>query len=432
MNIRRVGYWIYDACFRGGAVRKNLADIERILNGGEPLQSVVDGYRKSIFQYAMRQVPFYQSTRSQRFEELPVINKMIIKSQPDQFMSPEYADQKLHKMSTSGSTGTPFSVYQEMNKRYRVLAEILAFHPEGFKVRDHLVFIRGLTSATRKPAWKLWGMNMTLLDAADLSDARLDSLREDFQHYREKTMLFGYASVYERLGKYMLAKGDESKSFPHICAVITASESLSPAARDALQRVFKAPVLSRYSNQEMGILGQQLDHEDFFVLNTASYYFEVFDLERDVPVADGTQGRIVITDLFNHAMPLLRYDTGDIGTLETKIIQGKPRRVLTTLEGRRVDLICNTRGDFMSPHTITNYLWEFPEIVQYQLIQKAQKNYEVHLNVKSKFLQEGRLRAVLKQCLGEDAEIQISYVNEIPVMASGKRKVYVNEWKKSA
>lgn len=430
MNIRRIGYWLRDSLFHGGSVRKHFADVERILNGNESAQRTIDGYREAIFQYAMQQAPFYRATGATRFEELPVIDKLVIKSQYNQFLSPEYLNQKVRKMSTSGSTGTPFSIIQDMNKRWRGVADILAFHPDGFRIRDHIVMFRGITPMTQLSAWRQWELNITLLDASDLSDARLDTLREDFQQFREKTMLYGYASVYERLSRYMLAKGDEAKVFSNVCAVVTVSESLSPSARDILRRIFKVPILSRYANQEMGVLGQQIDREDFYVLNTASYHFEIFDMNQDVPVADGTLGRIVITDLFNHAMPLLRYDTGDVGVMETKIVDGKPRRVLTTLEGRRSDLLCNTRGEFVSHYAFINFFWAFPEIVQYQVIQKTQTSYEVHLNVKSKFLREEEVVVFFKHLLGKNVGVKFIYVDEIPVLASGKRKICVNEWKK--
>ena len=73
-------------------------------------------------------------------------------------------------------------------------------------------------------------------------------------------------------------------------------------------------------------------------------------------------------------------------------------------------------------------MWEFQGVRQFQFIQKKKREYVLKLNVdKDTFMQEDKIISILTQRLGNDAEIRIEYCDEIPVLASGKRRYIVNE-----
>ena len=84
----------------------------------------------------------------------------------------------------------------------------------------------------------------------------------------------------------------------------------------------------------------------------------------------------------------------------------------------------------MSPHFVTNTLWEYRELRQYQFIQRTERQYVVKLCLSSCFEREEKLKQQLLSYLGEDAEVSFEYVNELPVLQSGKRRSVINEWKK--
>ncbi len=93
------------------------------------------------------------------------------------------------------------------------------------------------------------------------------------------------------------------------------SETLNDYTKQTIEKYFGVPVYSRYSNLENGILAQQVPGSDNrYFINTASYVLEIFKMNEDVPAAcRRTLGRIMVTDLYNYAMPMIRYDTGDTG-----------------------------------------------------------------------------------------------------------------------
>ena len=70
---------------------------------------------------------------------------------------------------------------------------------------------------------------------------------------------------------------------------------------------------------------------------------------------------------------------------------------------------------------------KYQELKQCQLIQKAHGTYGFKLNTEKAFLREEEFIAEFKEYLGKDANISIEYVDEIPLLASGKRRVMVNE-----
>jgi phenylacetate-CoA ligase len=142
-------------------------------------------------------------------------------------------------------------------------------------------------------------------------------------------------------------------------------------------------------------------------------------------VKNGMSGRIVITDYFNKAMPLIRYDTGDIGIVN--IDEESYELVLKKVEGRKMDMVFNTSGNLVSSFTITNNMWFYPEIKQYQFIQLTLESYKFKLNTDQRFNREAELINEFKKHFGSDADITIEYVHEIPLLNSGKRRKVINE-----
>jgi phenylacetate-CoA ligase len=109
-----------------------------------------------------------------------------------------------------------------------------------------------------------------------------------------------------------------------------------------------------------------------------------------------------------------------------KSILGSVRQVFKSIEGRRMDMIYDTSGSHVSSFVITNNMWKYREVKQYQFIQTSKKNYIFKLNTDLPFIRANELTEEFKGYFGEDANITIDYVHEIPLLDSGKRKKVVN------
>jgi phenylacetate-CoA ligase len=152
------------------------------------------------------------------------------------------------------------------------------------------------------------------------------------------------------------------------------------------------------------------------------------DLENDTPVKPGEFGRIVVTDLFNFAMPIIRYDTGDIAKLG---VSKNGAMQLEEIEGRKMDLIYDSQGNIISSFVIYTKFYKYYKLLkQYQFLQHGEKDYEIKLNLQDAVFEfENDLITDVKSDFGIDANITISYVDEIPALASGKRKKVINNFK---
>ncbi len=177
------------------------------------------------------------------------------------------------------------------------------------------------------------------------------------------------------------------------------------------------------------MLAQECVENKEFHVNSASYHIELLKIDADDLVGVGEPGRIVVTDLFNHAMPLIRYDTGDIGVWKSEAECGWHSQVFSSIQGRMVDFIFDTDGNRISPKSFLSYMRPFDKLLQYQFIQEGEKQYVLKLNGAEGHYDDAAFVNLFKGILGKDAEIVIEHVNEIPVLASGKRNAVVNNYK---
>ena len=235
----------------------------------------------------------------------------------------------------------------------------------------------------------------------------------------------GYPSGMEKMCNYL----DQSGSGPLNCnikSIIAMSEGLSHYVQSKMEYYFQAPVVSRYSNVENGIIAQQKPGEKYFTVNWASYHVEILNLNEDFPAKKGEIGRIVVTDLYNTTTPMIRYDTGDLGSFSFLSDQHNQFPMLKSVHGRKMDILADTNGNLVSPFKMYNYLHDYPELEQVQFIQSDKRRYTIKINKSGTFARENEFIYLFKRDMGKDAIISVEYVDEIPLLKSGKRKLTVN------
>ena len=74
-------------------------------------------------------------------------------------------------------------------------------------------------------------------------------------------------------------------------------------------------------------------------------------------------------------------------------------------------------------------MWKYDVVKQFQFVQKDKGVYELILNVDRNLIEEEEIINNYKQIMGNESIITIKYCNDIPVLASGKRRYIVNEMK---
>jgi phenylacetate-CoA ligase len=238
--------------------------------------------------------------------------------------------------------------------------------------------------------------------------------------------LTGYATFLATIASYFDKKGYTPDMF-NIEIVISGAERLEPGAKTLLKKVFGCTVVSRYGNNENGFLAQQTNDGDTFILNTAHYFFETLKIDSDEPAPYGDPARLVLTDLYNYAMPLIRYDTGDIVIAGESGNTGSANMVLTELSGRKEDMIYDTQGNKISPHFVALCFRSYDKLPQFQLTQNTLKQFALKLEGTRGLYDDNDFRETIRELVGPDAIIEIERVDKIPHLSSGKfRKIICN------
>lgn len=431
----RTRFWIKDF-FSGSPIRTPYKEIkfiqEHSYKEGLPIREKA---LRKLLAHAKQNTVFYKNIKGNDLNSFPIMNKASLLEHYHEIcvekskIPGQVGD--IHIQTTSGSTGTPFKIPQDTLKRQRRIAELKYFGAiAGFKTHDKLIHLRTWNKWQQKTAKQIKTENIIPFDIARMGDEDLKRLC-DLIISSKAVCLRGYASSLGKLAEY--AKG-KNYQFPHLKLAIAGAESLQDDVRALFKEVMHAEIQSQYANEECGILAQERvptqEKDNPMYWNHSGYFFEVLKFNSDEPAEYGELGRIVITDLYNYAFPVIRYDNGDTAVLlpPNEYSLGYP--VLGKLYGRRFDLTYSTTGAAIWPLTYGRILKHYENIAQWQFVQNGEKKYELNLILRNHEDNLNEIVNQLKEPLGQDAIISINEVHDIPVLASGKRKPVVNNWRR--
>jgi phenylacetate-CoA ligase len=417
----RFDFWKADL-ERGGIIRRQYDEIKRVLQDKD--MAWVHQRLAEIKQHAIEQTDFYKDYKIS--DSFPVVNKTILIENRDACMAKGGYQTPTHVSSTSGSTGTPFSVIQDFKKRNRTIADLKVFGELcDYPSHERMIFFRVINAKLHRTPEQEDRENIYYIDSSDLGDTHLEEMKNAILDKKPR-IVFSYASTLVELAKYIDRTGIPDEGFS-MKSVLTAGEGISEENRHLLERVFKCTVYRRYSDMELGILGQDQGHGSEYILNWGSYYFECLKMDSDEPTGTGEAGRIVITDLFNYAFPMIRYDTGDLGVMEYSDNGEFPK--LKEIYGRVRDCVYTVDGRLISPAKIFVMMWGSDGVKQWQFIQEDKDLYVLKLNCDAEISTDAYV-SKFKDLLGDTAIIKVEFVDEIPVTSSNKRRAVICNYHK--
>ncbi len=427
-KLRWFGFWGLDGV-RGGKVRRYYNQIQNSFKNGTSIARTEEKIRRLI-SHAVNTTEFYREfSEDTPLSKLPVVNKDTFRQHYDAFLSSKYKDARDNRqMSTSGSTGTPLTMIQNKDKiDHNTAGGIFLSAAGGYYIGMKEAFIRVWVNNVKKGKLQLLMENMIMMDSSRMDDEGVEKMLQVIEKKKVKCLV-GYSSALEQISRYITRTGRDVSRF-QVAAIIPISESMAPVLRKDLQHQFRCPVRAWYSNEENGIMGIQDAVEEGYHIDTESYYYEILKMDSDEPADLGELGRIVITDLYNYAFPILRYDNGDTAVARKKVKNGRYKLYLSSLYGRRSDLIYDCDGKALTPYIITNNMWDVKGVKQFRFIQEDAGVYTLWLNGDKEEMDVDNITGRIRPYLGEVAKLSVEFVDEIPVLASGKRKYIENRWK---
>ncbi len=397
-------------------------ELSYLLSHPEASQIFEKRFLNDILMYATTFSDFYKPFQGfKSLQDFPILDKMTLKEHWDEILVEPYQSYEDNCVKyTSGSTGTPFKMVMDKYKHCRWIAGNKVFRDNvGVRSHEKTVFISETVADKKISMERQERDNVYYLDCRYLDGEALNDLLSSLVEKNVRT-LTALASALDKIAR-CIRDGQVMKWKGNFLAIFSVSETLKESTRKTVSEFFGCPVYVLYANEENGVLAVEDGSGIGCRANTADFYLEVLSMDSDEPAKDGEMGRLVITDYFNKAFPVIRYENGDLVTKKT---MSDGRVYITEISGRKIDMLYTTDGRMINYFNSISFLEPYMDIKQFQLIQEDYHHFTWVLNTEN----HGYENMIVKECkelFGEDSEWRFEYVNEIPKLRSGKVRMTV-------
>jgi phenylacetate-CoA ligase len=276
-------------------------------------------------------------------------------------------------------------------------------------------------------------VNRLLLNSSAMSVETVAAYVKAIRKHRP-LFLKGLPSVLYYFSLFLRQQGVDDLSFR---AVFSTGEVLAPRVRKVIEGTLGCKVYDSYGHMERTVAASECPRGGLHV--NADY--GICELvpqggpraESPGSDRDGTAyaARVVGTSLYNFSMPLLRFDVGDIVSVEPgkKCVCGRQFPLVGAISGRRSDVILTPEGKVI---TATFLVFEaVPDILEGQIVQEASDRLRVRVVPAPSFDKSGEtfLQSRLRSLMGDAMKITIERCEsrELHRGASGKVRAVVSE-----
>jgi len=394
-----------------------------------------------LLNHAYENVPYYRRVFDERglkpkdiqdfrdLQKLPYLTKEIVRNNHDDLRARNYPESRLERVTTGGTTGTPLVFYYERGvSRAIEWAFIKALWDRiDYHFADKCIILRGQSLGPDR-LWQptFFGRWLTL-SSYRMTDQYLPGYIEKIRQYRPR-FIQGYPSSITILARYMKARKVEP--FKGLRAVICASENVYPEQKKLFEEVFQCRVFSFYGLSERVALAGACEHSDHYHVAPEYGVLELAGPDGKEVKGDG-RGVIVATGLTNYAMPLIRYNTGDISSyVHEKCACGRDYPLLRGVEGRLANAYIFGRNGRLIPTTgLQGHTRLLDCVERYQLYQDTKGEVVLNIIKKESFSDKdfSPILAEFHNRLGDDVKIEVRVVDDIPLTSRGKLNYLVQK-----
>ena len=328
---------------------------------------------------------------------------------PERLLTDGYAPSRLHRSRTSGSTGKPTTTY---------------FDRRAWMLGRHVLKLRARLACGLRP-WDRIAVFQE--DVAEGFAVTLAGRRASVSiHLRAEAILdqlvrFAPTALYGAPSQ-LLRLAEAGAELADLRLIFTSAELLDGLTRARLERDLGAPVLDVYGCTEAKEVAWQCHERGGYHVNAEWLVVEICDGADATGLPEGT---ILITSLYNRAMPLLRYRVGDTGrSLQGRCPCGRGLPLILPTIGRTVDYLSLPAGGRVSPYTLTCAVENVAGLGQYQIVQETGDRVVMRVIPRGTLASAAheQLRRVLSSSLPGVA-VRVEVVESLPREPSGKFRV---------
>ena len=396
---------------------------------------------RDLIHYTVAHVPYVRTMFSQRgiaaeqirdvtdLARLPIMRKADIR-QNRELLRSEIAG-TLSTIATGGSTGEPLICY--LSKRRiasRVACRQRVSRWWGLSVGDSEIALWGspieLNHQDRLRELRDKLLATKLLPAFQMDAATMSRYLDAIAKVRCR-QLFGYPSALYLLCLHAKKHGIVMRDVG-VKTVFVTGEVLLAHHRELISDTFNCPVADGYGGRDSGFIAHECPQGSMHIMADA-VVVELLD-HQGQPVAPGEAGEIVVTDLYSHEAPFLRYATGDLGVLSSGPCRcGRPSQVFEKIEGRANDSIVTADGRVINSLALIYPVREVSGIEQFRIVQRAVDSFSIDIVRNSEFRSkdEEHIRQSWEALLRGRLQIIFNYPVSLPAETSGKFRYVISE-----
>jgi phenylacetate-CoA ligase len=367
-------------------------------------------------------------TSVEDLRNLPVLNKKVIRENYEEMKSNGYEQFKPRVRATSGSTGEALHfILDRETHSWAHAYMLLAWYTTGYRLGDKIVVISSGSSKTKSDiSQKVFSFLRNSVDLSSFDVDECEILRYiNVINKNRPVLLYGYSSALALLSKYII---DKKVSVHSPKGIVTTGENLLPHNRERIEKAFNAKVFDQYGVLESGVTAYECENHDGYHIGMTKGVVEILN-DKNVNVLNET-GNIISTDLDNYAFPIIRYDTGDIGSkTNRKCPCGRGFELLSSLEGRSREFITAKNGKKIHGAIFSYIVRENPWINQYQIYQKTPGEIYVKLLMDGELSSDkiDSVKNYFNKTTSDSFDIIIEKVDNIPLSANNKRHFVISE-----
>ena len=442
--VRNIVIPLYDFATRN-PTRKYMRDLEASQWFTlRKIREIQNRHLRALVRHAYRTVPYYhrlfRNTRIQAdnikniedLDKLPVLTRGDVQSNLNDLLSQDFPRKNMVRGNTGGSTGEPLVFYTTWeNRTCSTAARYLAWSWAGFEWGDRFTQLFGLPIDIKSYSTikaKLEGLlkRRFSFNSYRWSEADMERLACKLAKSKPQ-IIYGNAVPVAMLAKFIENRGINGV---RARAVIVDSNMLFQREVETVERVFQCRVWWNYHNRENGTFASECHLHDGYHLFSRNFIFEF--VRKGQVVAPGEIADIVVTDLFNYAMPFIRYEVGDLGTYTDDVCPcGRSMRLMKDLQGRRCDILVTDTGELvMGPFYQFERFFDIAKIRHYQVIQQSRTETQVKILPDAGYSEKDteRIRNMVHFILGENMNVEIRVVDSLPPFKSGKRRTVLRKF----